>query len=92
MKVFSTALILNAAAAATTANDGAADALRSPSLVTADLVYVATDADASSNQNDVIENQADAADEVSAHFLVAVLTWEYYLSYILLSVFLFPLD
>ena len=50
----------------------------SPSLVTADLVYIAADdvnADASSHQNDIIANQAHVADadEVSVHF--SPLSW-----------------
>ena len=69
MKLFFTALALAVNAAN---NDGTADALRSPSLVTADLAYVADDADdvdaSSSHQNDVIANQAHVADDVSAQF------------------------
>ena len=109
MKLFFTALILVAANAAATAavNDGAAaDALRGPSLVDADLVlvYVATDADDVDvdasyhyHQNDVIANanlMTHSADEVSAHFLELLLSSTYdgiiIMPHILLSVFLFP--
>ena len=98
MKLFTAlALVAVNTAAAAAANDGAADALRSSSssLVTADAylpVYVADDADASSHQNDVIENQAHAADEVSLSLLLSTLIEMVLLScltYILLFVFSF---
>ena len=101
MKLFTAlALVTINTAAAAAANVGAADSFRSPSLVTADLVYVAADdADASSHQNDVIEieNQAHVADEVSAHFSEVLSTHDgilimSHIRFIRLSVFPFPFD
>ena len=71
MKLFTfTALALLTANTAA-AKDGTG-ALRGPSLVTADLVYVAADDvdvdAASSNEKDDIANKAHIADEVSDHY------------------------
>ncbi len=95
MKLFTCTALALLTANTAAANDDAG-ALRGPSLVTADLVYVAADdADvdaSSSHQIDDIANQAHIADEVSAHYYLElcrphmVVRYSYHFSHTLVCV------